>query len=98
MFSVKNLWSKVIGLTQNTDTPIATLADISALPKQSIAVVDISEAPLVYLKQADNVLDEVDIREEYFRTRLEQWMGEYSLVFPSSDAWGNFWTQWKHLL
>lgn len=97
-FSVKNLWSKIVRLTQNTDTPLATMADISAAPKLPVVVVDVKSAPLIYLWKGNELMETTNIREAQFQYVLEEWRTKYSLVFPTQSEWTDFWACWKDII
>jgi hypothetical protein len=97
-FSVRNLWSKVIGLTQNTETPLISVADIAAYPKLPVVVVDVKSAPIIYVWQGNELLETTNIRETQFQYTLEEWRTKYSLVFPTQTEWTDFWACWKDII
>lgn len=65
------------------------------------AVIDISQAPRITLREAtgDHVeLYFCNIQELRFQDIVQKWGTEYSLMFPKDAEWTNFYAIWKEYL
>jgi hypothetical protein len=79
--------------------PESTTIDLRAIPFRQVAILDVSQAPIVSIyDNAGALLNQSNICTTPFKSTLANWSANYSLVYPDAEEWTAFWNVYKDIL